>query len=153
MGDAAGANPGDDEVRGTGAQAMVDDPTTVMQRFFESFQAGDIPAVAALFHPEARIRESSELPFGGEYRGPDGFTKLLAAMSRDYELEVTGSEVLPSGDRVVTRMATRFTSRTSGAVAEVSVAEIYTIRDGLIQDLDVYYQDPGAVATLNERAR
>jgi uncharacterized protein len=43
-----------------------------------------------------------------------------------------------------TRM--KFTSRGSGRSAEVGLVEIYTVRDGLIAELDVYYKDPSAVA-------
>ena len=30
----------------------------------------------------------------------------------------------------------------------MSLVEIYTVRDGLIVDLDVYYKDPSAVTAL-----
>jgi hypothetical protein len=41
-----------------------------------------------------------------------------------------------------------FTARSSGKHVEMDLVEIYTIRDGLIIKLDVYYKDPSAVAAL-----
>lgn len=32
----------------------------------------------------------------------------------------------------------------------MSLVEVYTVRDGLIVELDVYYKDPSAVAALLE---
>lgn len=39
-------------------------------------------------------------------------------------------------------------TRASGKSVEMGVAEIYTVRDGMIAELDVYYKDPAAVAAL-----
>ena len=39
-------------------------------------------------------------------------------------------------------------ARASGESVEMSLVEIYTVRGGLIVELDVYYKDPSAVALL-----
>jgi hypothetical protein len=41
-----------------------------------------------------------------------------------------------------------FTSRASGKSVEMRLVEVYTVRNGLIVELDVYYKDPSAVAAL-----
>jgi ketosteroid isomerase-like protein len=41
-----------------------------------------------------------------------------------------------------------FTARVSGKSVEMSLVEVYTVRDGRIAALDVYYKNPSAVAAL-----
>jgi ketosteroid isomerase-like protein len=128
---------------------MTDTPASVMDRFFSGYASGDIEAVAALFHPEAVVHESDALPFGGEYHGRDGFRKLIGAMLSDFQFEAFDPEYLPVDDhRIVVRVRARFTLRSSGAAVEFPVLEIYSMQDGMIRDVDVYYKDPGAVANL-----
>lgn len=123
-------------------------PTEVMDQFFAGYAAGDLDAVASLVHPDGVIRESDALPFGGDYVGPDGFRTLIGAMLRDFDFEVLSREDLPAGDTLVIKMGARFTARHSGEQVELPVVELYTVRDGLIVEADVYYKDPGAVAAM-----
>lgn len=57
-------------------------------------------------------------------------------------------QYLLADDTVAIRGRLRLTSRASGQSVEMSLVEIYTVRDGLIVDLDVYYKDPSAVTAL-----
>jgi len=129
---------------------MPDSPKAVMERFVSAFESGDLPGACALLHPEAVIREAAGLPYSGEYVGPDGFAALAGAMGGAYEFKLLDTEYMPVDDeRIVMRMVARFTSRTSGNSVEFPVVEIYTVRDGLIRDVDVYYKDPGGVTALH----
>jgi hypothetical protein len=55
-------------------------------------------------------------------------------------------------NRVVCTVAMRyrltFTARAFGRSVQMGLVEIYTVPDGLIVELDVYYKDPSAVAAL-----
>jgi uncharacterized protein len=46
------------------------------------------------------------------------------------------------------RSRLKVTARASGNSVDMSLFEIYTVRDWLIVELDVYYKDPSAVAAL-----
>ncbi len=89
------------------------------------------------------------LPFSGEYRGPQGFFDLMGKMNDVLDLSPGPIALNAVGqDTVVTRFRLRFTARSSGKYVEMDLVEIYTLRDGLIIKLDVYYKDPSAVAVL-----
>jgi ketosteroid isomerase-like protein len=129
--------------------AVPDTPTAVMERFVSAFESGDLPGACALLHPEAVIREADGLPYSGEYTGPDGFAALVGAMAGSFEFKLLDTEYLPVDDeRIVMRMVARFTSRATGNSVEFPVVEIYTVRDGLIRDVDVYYKNPAGVTAL-----
>ena len=103
----------------------------------------------ALLHREFVVYEAGGLPYSGEYHGPDGFFELLGKMNQAMELTPGETfQYLLADDTVAIRGRLRFTSRASGQSVEMGLVEIYTVRDGLIVELDVYYKDPSAVAAL-----
>ena len=57
-------------------------------------------------------------------------------------------QYLVDGDKVVLYYRLTFTARASGKSVEMGVAEVFTVRDGLIAELDVYYKNPSAVVAL-----
>ena len=57
-------------------------------------------------------------------------------------------QYLADDDKVVLYYRLTFTARASGESVEMSMAEVFTVHDGLIVDLDVFYKDPLAVTAL-----
>ena len=104
-----------------------------------------------LLHDDFVVYEAGGVPYSGEYHGPDGFFELYGKMKKAMEL-TPGKTVqyLLADDAVAIRGRLTFTSRASGKSVEMSLVEIYTVRDGLIVELDVYYKDPSAVTALLE---
>lgn len=103
----------------------------------------------SLLHKDFIIHEAGGLPFSGDYRGASGFFELMARMT-DVLTFTPGPISLHEVGKVnvVARFRLAFTSRASGQSVETNVVEFYTVRDGLIAELDVYYKDPSAVAGL-----
>ena len=102
-----------------------------------------------LLHEEFVVHEAGGLPYSGEYRSPQGFFDLFEKMNETMELTPDPAiQYLHADDTVVMRYRLRFTARASGDSIEMSLVEIYTVRDGLVLELDVYYKDPSAVAAL-----
>jgi uncharacterized protein len=102
-----------------------------------------------LLHEEFVVHEAGGLPYSGEYRSPQGFFDLFGKMNETLELTPDPAiQYLHADDTVVMRYRLRFTARASGDSIEMSLVEIYTVRDGLVLELDVYYKDPSAVAAL-----
>jgi uncharacterized protein len=78
--------------------------------------------------------EAGGLPYSGEYHGPQGFFDLLAKTTEGVEFTLGPDP--------------QCLWRASGKSVEMRLVEVYTVRDGLIVKLDVYYKDPSAVAAL-----
>ena len=57
-------------------------------------------------------------------------------------------QFLADDDKVVLYYRLTFTERGSGESIEMPVAEVLSVRDGLIVELDVFYKDPSAVTAL-----
>ena len=103
----------------------------------------------SLLHDDFVVHEAGGLPFSGDYHGSDGFFELLNRMNDVLELAAGPITTDPLGhDAVAARFRLRFISQASGKSVEMGLVEIYTVRDGRIAELDVYYKDPAAVAAI-----
>lgn len=102
-----------------------------------------------LLHQDFVVHEAGGLPFSGDYYGATGFLELMARMNDELDLTPGPIAIDPLGDHaVVARFRLEFTSRASGANVEMGIIEVYTLRDGRIAELDVFYKNPAAVSAL-----
>jgi uncharacterized protein len=127
----------------------VEDPEATVGRFMQAIVEERLDDARSLLHADFVAYEAGGLPYSGEYRGPQGFFDLLAKMTESLELTLgPAPQCLLAGDSVAVRSRVTFTARASGKSVEMKLVEVYTVRDGLIVELDVYYKDPSAVAAL-----
>jgi uncharacterized protein len=121
----------------------------IVDRFVKSLVGQRIDDARRMLHDDLVVDEAGGLPFSGQYNGPQGFVDLLEKITANLDLTLNPAiEYLHTGATVAMRTRMKFTARSSGKSVETGLLEIYTIRDGLIVQLDVYYKDPSAVAAL-----
>jgi ketosteroid isomerase-like protein len=121
----------------------------IVHRFMSATGADGRPERTRLLHEDFVVSAAGGLPFSGEYHGPQGFFDLIWKMNKVLDLTPGPITLNPLGqDAVVASFRLTFTARSSGKHVEMDLVEIYTISDGLIVKLDVYYKDPSAVAAL-----
>jgi uncharacterized protein len=122
-----------------------------VRRFYDLIGEGRLEDALGLLHEDLIIHEPADLPYGGEYHGPQAFTDIMGKIMATVTPSVAGENQYfetSAGGPVVVTLRGRFTHNTTGAVAETDVVELFTVRDGKILDLDVYYKTPGAIAAL-----
>jgi uncharacterized protein len=121
-------------------------------QFMDAIVAGKLDEARSLLHDDFVVYEAGGLPYSGEYHGPSGFFELLTKMTEVLMLTRGPTvEHLLADDAVAVRYRLAFTARASGNSVEMGVVEVYTVREGLIVELDVYYKNPSAVAALLAR--
>jgi uncharacterized protein len=129
--------------------AAADDAQATVGTFMQAIVEKRFDDARCLLHDEFVAYEAGGLPYSGEYLGPQGFFELLAKMNEGLELTLgPAPQYLRTDDTIAVRSRLKFTARASGESVEMDLVEIYTVRDGLIVELDVYYKDPSAVAAL-----
>ena len=114
----------------------------------EFVHAGDRTTALEMVDEDAVWREAETLPWGGEWRGPDGFARLTREIDASAELTVRGQEIVRAGEVVEMRLDAVFTSRKSGRRLPMTVVEHYRVRDGRIYGADAFYRDTQAVNDL-----
>jgi ketosteroid isomerase-like protein len=127
----------------------------VVQRFEDAFVRGDMDEVLSLLTHDVVVHEAPSLPYPGDHRGHDGFLRLADAFNSVWEivgdLDLT---FLDAGEtRVVVLVAFDVMTRPTGAPLRLRLVEVYTVRDGRIADLDVYYRDTAAIVEATGGAR
>ena len=124
-------------------------PLTIVDCFVRALGDGRLDDAQGLLHDDLVVTEAGGLPFSGEYCGARGFVELLSEITKYFELMLGPTiEYLSTGQMVAMRGRMTFTSRTSGRSVEIGLVELFEVRHGLIVDLDIYYKDPTAVASL-----
>ncbi len=119
----------------------------VVRNFYELLGQGKLEEASQSLHEDLVIHEAPELPYGGEFHGPQGLIDIMSQIVAFAEPSVVGELTYLDTDPVVVLLRGRFT-RPSGAVAETDVVELHSVLDGKIVDLDIYYKDPGSVTAL-----
>jgi ketosteroid isomerase-like protein len=126
-----------------------DDNLAIVHRFMNASGADGRAERWSLLSDELLVKPAGGLPFSGEYRGRPGFFELRTKIDDVVKLTPGPITVRPLGeDAVAAQLRLTFTARSSGKSVEIDVVELYTVRDGQIVELDVYYKDASAVAAL-----
>lgn len=125
------------------------DAKVIVERFVGAFGDGRLDDALSLLHDDFVVHAAGGVPYSGDYHGAEGFSKLITKMLPVLELTPSPEmQYLVDGDKVVLYYSLTFTARASGESVDMSVAEVFTVRDGLIAALDVFYKDPSAVVAL-----
>ncbi len=124
-------------------------PQAIVEKFVVAFGEARLDDALSLLHADFVVHAAGGVPYSGDYQGAQGFSELITKMLPVLELTPSPEmEYLVDGDKVVIYYRLTFTARASGQSVEMSVAEVFTVRDGQIAELDVFYKDPSAVAAL-----
>jgi ketosteroid isomerase-like protein len=128
------------------SQANVD----IVQRFEDAFVRGDLDEVLSLLAPDLVVHEAASLPYAGDHRGHDGFLRLAEAFNSVWkmtsDLDLT---LLDAGEEYVVGLVQYdVVSRATGVPFRLDHVEVYTVRDGRIADLDIYYKDTAAMVEI-----
>jgi ketosteroid isomerase-like protein len=104
--------------------------TSILRSAYESFAAGDVPAVLALFDDAIVWTTPDSVEFGGTYHGPAGAGEFFSHLPEHYaELSVTAEQFVEQGDTVVAIGELRGRSQ-SGVSFELPFVHVWTVRDG-----------------------
>lgn len=123
-----------------------------LQRFWaaeeEYISSGgqEFAPIAETLDPTVVLHQAPSLPYGGEWRGHDGFKAWLDAMGEAWEW-VTAREprIVPDGDQVIVLVTMHAKARQSQRVMAMPVCQHVTARNGRIVDWRIFYWDTAAV--------
>ena len=115
-----------------------------LRRAYEAFSRGDIQgAVDAVdMDPDILWTEPETFYAGGTYREREGVAKYLT-LSREASEKVLSEpeEILEVGDKIVVFVHFQAWPRGGGQLREGHIADVYTVRDGRVVQMQAY-SDP-----------
>ncbi len=115
-----------------------------LRRAYDAFSRGDIQgAVEALdLDPDILWSEPESFYAGGTYRGPQGVAEYLTRSSESSEkAQSLPEEILEVGDKIVVFVHFQAWPKGGGQLREGRIADVYTVQDGKIVQMQAY-SDP-----------
>lgn len=135
--------------------ASKDEPgVAVVRGFNDALARGDVAGMADFLDPHVEWRAPESVPWGGTFRGHEGFREFLGKLSvqpAEFRREIL--EYLHAGERVVVLL--RQMGRRKGGDTEYDVPEVHvwTVRDGKIVDFEGSFDTATVLRTLHLQAR
>lgn len=122
-------------------------PLQTIESVYDAFSRGDVSHIIGLVAPDAPWRQSTFMPWGGNYSGPEGATEFFKKL--DAGCQTTGlvvSENVVVGNEVFSFGRHDCVLRATGKPAAVNFMFRWRVDNGRIVSYDSYV-DSGAVVT------
>jgi ketosteroid isomerase-like protein len=126
---------------------MSQENVNLIRTGYEAFKAGDILAVLNLLHPDLEIRQSKELPWGGEYHG-QGAATFFSRLKQHVDSRMDPDIFIDAGDSVVAVGRSRGRVHATGQELDVSAVHVWTVRDGKAARFEAYIDTPATLRLL-----
>jgi ketosteroid isomerase-like protein len=128
------------------------DARQVVEAFEDTIQTrwrtgAGIDAVLAYLDPDVEVIEAPSLPYSGVFEGHDGFRELSSRMAELWEFAPgkTFDYIDDGTGRVMVLTLGRAIAKETGREVEWRLAELFTVRDGLIVEIRPFYWDTAAI--------
>jgi ketosteroid isomerase-like protein len=115
---------------------MSQENVEVVRRFYEA--GDDMAASLELLDPGFQWWDRDDDPGATVHRGHDGFSKHMAELEADVEMQVEVSEFIDAGNHVVAAVLVHGRGRASGAPFEDHELHVLRLRDGKVTELREY---------------
>jgi ketosteroid isomerase-like protein len=121
----------------------------VVAEMARRFQSGDVEGAYALFHDEVRIEQVESLPHRGVHVGRAGMAEMATAFSEHWDRTITNPRIFGGDDQAVQLTTQTWTSKATGRSATSDIAELMTVKNGVVVEIRVFPQDTATLlATL-----
>jgi len=116
---------------------MAQDNVELVEEAWSAFSRKDIDGATQIAGPESEIRAPASLPWGGTYKGQDGFREFTQNLLQHFSnFNAKPEKVLGADDDHVVVVA-RVTAKTNaGNDFEGRVVWVYRLRDGKIVEAE-----------------
>jgi uncharacterized protein len=128
---------------------MADENIAIIQRVYDAMKNRDATVMQELFAEDVVVRQSPEVPWGGEYEGMDGAFTFFLKLVEHIESQVTTESLFAAGDHVVQTGRTRGKVLENGASLDIPEVHVWELRDGKIVRFQVYIDTPAMLDVLN----
>jgi ketosteroid isomerase-like protein len=117
-----------------------------VRRLFQAVARRDPSQYFTAYHPDVIISEAPSLPYGGDYRGPEGVLRHVEGFRSTWDrFQPEGGrelepEFLPAGDRVIVLWRFR-AQRRGGHSIDLPAVSVYRLRDATIIESRMFHFD------------
>jgi ketosteroid isomerase-like protein len=116
-------------------------PVTIVRRFYEALERGDVPAVLSLLDARVEWTEAERFPYyGGTWHGPQAvLDNLLKRLAADWDgFSAKAHEFITEGDRVVSLGTYSGTFKKTGRSFSAAFAHVWTVRSDKLASFNMH---------------
>jgi uncharacterized protein len=118
----------------------------IVSEAYAAFGRGDYAGVLSRFDPEVEFSQPSGEPGGGTYRGTAGVVEAFRRWSAPWDgYRVEVEEIAERGEHVLARTRHLMRGKASGLDVEKVIFQLWTLRDGRIVRVRMYYDEHAAL--------
>ena len=122
--------------------------TQVVRDLYAAFARRDVGAVLRGFDGDIEVMQTTQLPWGGTYRGTIRAASFFQKLAACIDATVTAEDLFEAGDTVVAVTRTRGRVRSNDARFDVRAVHVWRIRDGKAVAIQFYVDTPALLAAL-----
>jgi ketosteroid isomerase-like protein len=118
------------------------DSLHTVQTLYANLAQGNLSKILALLDPQATIHKPESLPYGGTYKGRDGFISLMTAVYKTWsDFQVIPQSIIASNGMVVVQG--EWIAKIKGAenTLDMPFLHLWKINNDLITEIWLYYWD------------
>jgi len=127
--------------------------TEIILKMYEAFVKRDALAIMERIDEKIIITQTEQLPWGGEFHGPEGlqtfFGKLLSTVNSNVEAQ----EFIEADNRVAVIGRTHGTVIANGNPFDIKIVHVWTLENGKATRFEPYVDTPGMLRALNAETR
>jgi ketosteroid isomerase-like protein len=127
---------------------MANENVAIAERFTRAVYAGDQDTMKSLLDKDFVLRQDKSLPYGGVYRGAEGFLSFLQAFTKTYEiesLEKTRTFVSDDPDFAIFEFSFKGKQRQAGVKFDTTLLEHWRFSKGkIIAITPHWFEIPGS---------
>jgi ketosteroid isomerase-like protein len=123
----------------------------ILKSYLDAFLAGDLAMATSFLADDFKVIESEGMPYGGEWIGRDGFSRLLEAIYGCWsDMKVELIEIIggPDSDSFAVVMNMEGKSIRNGRDFSTSLCEIWNVRKGKLALVKPFYWDTKLMSEL-----
>lgn len=125
-------------------------PTDVIVSVYDAFLRGDIAHIVSLVAPNAIWQQTKTLPWGGDYRGPEGAAEFFRKLDATMEpVSFEARENIELGGQVFTFGSYAGRSRATGRTATAELMFRWRVSEGKIVAWESYIDSAALNAALD----
>lgn len=119
-----------------------------VEEIYAAYGRRDADAMLQLVAPDVAITQSTELPWGGSYRGHSGAREFLAALSKYLDSRVVIERLIDAGSQVVAVGRTVGKARGTDLEFDVPLVHVWSFKEGLVTHFEPYVDNPTLLAVI-----
>jgi len=120
-------------------------PLEKVQKIQAMYPNLTVEAMSEVLWDDCITHEAATLPYGGEWRGPQGFLDLMDAIAAAWKNFKVDQRVVLTNDKDLVAFRAQISGDGPAGHFDMPVLELWTFRDGKASEVMVCYFDTGVL--------